>query len=97
MNKTPYDILVKPVITEKTMRAAGESSEYTFEVDLKANKHEIKWAAETAYGVQVVDVTTSVLKGKSRVSRMRNIPQGKRADVKKAYVKLAEGQEIELV
>ena len=97
MQKSPYQILIRPVITEKTQRLSdADEAQFTFVVARDANKREIKWAVETAYGVKVQSVNTIYLKGKSRNSRMRG-SAGKRPDRKKAIVKLAEGQQIELL
>lgn len=96
--KSPYQILVRPVITEKALRGGDEKQaekQYTFRVNIDANKREIKWAVETAYGVKVQSVNTVLTKGKARHSRTRGAKAGKRADVKKAIVKLADGQQIE--
>ncbi len=96
--KSPYQILVKPIITEKAMNVMGETNpQYVFEVSKDANKREIRWAVETAYGVKVLNVTTVVRKGKAKYSRQRGIQVGKAADVKRATVTLAEGQQIELM
>lgn len=98
IQKSPYQILIRPVITEKAVRnTAKPSAEYTFTVSPKANKREIKWAVETAYGVKVESVNTVVVKGKIKYSRQRGIAVGKRPDVKKAIVKLAAGQQIQLM
>ena len=97
IQKSPYQILLRPVITEKSQRLAGEKeAQFTFEVAKTANKREIKWAVETAYGVKVQAVNTVTLKGKMKYSRARGTA-GKRPDVKKATVTLAEGQQIELL
>ncbi|CAN5377107.1 50S ribosomal protein L23 [soil metagenome] len=96
--KSPYQILVRPVITEKALRGGDDKhtdKQYTFRVAITANKREIKWAVETAYGVQVESVNTVLTKGKTRYARARGGRTGKRADVKKAIVKLATGQQIE--
>lgn len=90
--KSPYDILIRPVITERAVRAQ-EENKYTFEVALDANKKEIKEAVEKAFGVNVVQINTVLTKGRV-VRRMRMRP-GKKSDVKKAIVKLAEGQALE--
>lgn len=98
IQKSPYQILVRPIITEKSQRlySTEEPAQFTFEVAKTSNKREIKWAVETAYGVKVQRVNTVLLKGKSRVNRMRGTA-GKKPDVKKAIVTLAAGQQIELM
>ena len=95
MEKSPYHILLRPIVTEKAIADRGARQQYTFQVATSSNKREIKWAVEAAYGVNVVSVNTILNKGKRRFSRMRGARPGKRADLKKAIVTLAEGQEIE--
>lgn len=92
MSKNPYDILVRPLITERALHAQ-EDNKYTFEVALSANKKEIKAAVEKAFGVKVTSVNTVTTKGRN-VQRMRMRP-GKQADVKKAIITLAPGQALE--
>jgi large subunit ribosomal protein L23 len=89
--KNPRDIIFRPVITEKST-GAMQDNKYTFMVDLKANKVEIRQAIEAIFKVKVAGVNTVRVLGKTK--RMgRNI--GKRPDYKKAIVTLAEGQRIE--
>ena len=77
---TAYDIIIKPVVTESSMEAM-EQKRYTFKVDPKANKSEIKKAIETIFGVKVKKVNTMNITGKKK--RMgANV--GKRSDWKKA-------------
>lgn len=96
--KSPYQIILKPIITEKALGGTTkESAEYHFRVATSANKREIRWAVETAYGVKVTKVNTVVRKGKNRYSRARGNKVGKRPDVKRAIVTLAEGQQIDLM
>ncbi len=84
MIKNPRDIIMKPIITERSMEAA-EDKKFTFKVDKRANKIEIKNAVEEIFGVKVEKVTTMNMKGKvKRTGRF----VGKRADWKKAIVKL---------
>jgi|SRR6056297_2110516 large subunit ribosomal protein L23 len=90
--KTSYDIIIKPIVTEKSMMSM-EENKYTFKVRKDSNKTEIKKAIEELFNVDVVKVNTMNVKGK--VKRLgRN--EGKRADWKKAIVKLAPGSKIEL-
>lgn len=83
---TAFDIIRKPVITEKSMEIMGEKK-YTFLVHPEANKVEIKKAIEAVFGVKVLDVKTMNSLGK--VKRM-GVHIGKRSDTKKAIVKLTE-------
>ena len=87
-----YDIIIKPVVTERSMENM-ESKRYTFKVDTRANKSEIKKAVETIFGVKVKQVNTMNITGKKK--RMgANV--GKRPDWKKAIVTLTEdSKEIE--
>jgi large subunit ribosomal protein L23 len=90
-------VIRKPIITEKGMKLA-EMGQYMFDVTMDSNKIQIKKAVEEMFDVNVRSVRTAVLKGK-RKSRMtkRGFMNGKFADRKRAYVTLAEGQQIELV
>jgi len=96
--KQPYEILIKPVITEKAVSAnAGEKggAQYTFEVSPTANKIEIRYAVETSFNVRVAAVNTVRVKGKRK--RLRSPKLGRRPDRKKAIVTLEPGQTIDLV
>lgn len=86
------DIIVRPLITEKSMNMSSENK-YTFLVDLKANKIEIRSAVESIFGVTVTKVTTVRIMGKTK---RRGRIFGKRPDIKKAYVTLKEGDKIEV-
>ncbi len=88
----PRDILRKPVITEKSTSLL-EDNKYTFIVDPRANKMQIKQAVESIFKVKVEKVNTVNVKGK--VKRVRNIP-GKTPDTKKAIVTLKQGDRIEI-
>ena len=90
--KTPRDVINRPVVSEKSY-AGQESNMYTFLVDPRANKTEIKEAIQQIWNVRVVSVNT--LKRLGKVKR-RRFTQGKRADQKRAIVKLAEGDAIEI-
>jgi large subunit ribosomal protein L23 len=93
--RDPFLLLRKPLVTEKSM-AGQQKGTYTFVVEMDANKLEIKHAVEKVYNVKVDDVRVIRVKGK--VKRMKNqLLEGKRKDVKKAYVKLKEGSRIDLI
>ncbi|QYX57749.1 50S ribosomal protein L23 [Roseovarius sp. SCSIO 43702] len=87
-----YDVIRKPVITEKATMAS-ENGAVVFEVSMDAAKPQIKEAVEALFGVKVKAVNTSIMKGKAK--RFRGQP-GKRKDVKKAYVTLEEGNTIDV-
>jgi large subunit ribosomal protein L23 len=91
--KDPYSIVKRPMITEKSMALAA-MSKYVFEVDIKANKIEIADAVKQIFKVEVAQVNTLRVKGKTR--RMGRMPEGKTADWKKAYVTLKPGNRIEI-
>lgn len=109
MSKSPYKILVRPILTERSMEAQNEpvlkprpsglphsdpkGGKYTFQVSPDANKREIRTAVEKAFNVKVMAVNTVNCEGKAK--RMRTIKMGKRADWKKAVVTLAPGQRID--
>lgn len=90
--KDLHDILRRPVITEKSMALLAENK-YTFLVDTRATKSEIKKAVETIFKVKVLKVNTMRVKGK--VKRVRRAP-GKTPDRKKAIVTLQPGDKIEI-
>ena len=91
------DVLVKPVLTEKVNKQMEKSRTYTFVVDRKANKLEIKKAVEDFYGVTVVDVNTMVIpaNAKSRYTKSGTFT-GRKPAKKKAVITVAEGEEINL-
>jgi len=87
------DIIKAPIITEKTANLSDNCNTYTFSVDVKANKTQIKQAIENIFNVEVESVNTiNVKPKKKRVGRYA----GKTNRVKKAIVKLKEGSSIEL-
>ena len=89
-----HNIIKRPVITEKSQRLRMESNRYTFEVDPRANKSEIKKAVELLFDVQVEGVQVINYRGKNKRFGMT---RGRRNDWKKAYVRLAEGSQIDFL
>ncbi len=87
-----YDVIRKPIITEKSTMAS-ENGAVVFEVAMDSSKPQIKEAVETLFGVKVKAVNTAITKGK--VKRFRG-QIGRRKDVKKAYVTLEEGNTIDV-
>ena len=87
-----YDVIRKPLITEKTTMAS-ENGAVVFEVAIDANKPAIKEAVEAVFGVKVKSVNTTITKGKQKRFRGQ---LGRRADVKKAYVTLEDGNTIDV-
>ena len=90
--KDPRDIIIRPVISEKTYGLLDENK-YTFVVDPRANKTQIKQAIEGIFDVKVLSVNTMNRPGKRK---RRGLIVGKRPDTKRAIVTVAEGDEIEL-
>lgn len=87
-----YDVIKKPVITEKATMAS-DSNAVVFQVAMDATKPQIKEAVEAVFGVKVKAVNTTITKGKEK--RFRGRP-GVRSDKKKAYVTLEDGQSIDV-
>jgi large subunit ribosomal protein L23 len=90
--KDPRDIILRPVISEKTYGLLDENK-YTFIVDPRSNKTEIKQAIERIFEVKVLSVHTMNRPGKRK---RRGYITGKRPDTKRAIVTVAPGDEIEL-
>ena len=89
----PRDVLVRPLVTEKSTRLMSEHNQYTFEVAPKATKIQIRQAVEQIFKVKVLSVRTLWVRGKRRrVGRH----EGRRPDWKKAIVRVAPGQRIEI-
>jgi large subunit ribosomal protein L23 len=90
-------VLVKPIVTEKSNKLSDNKRTYAFRVDRKANKLEVKKAVEDFYGVTVTEVNTVVVpaKTKSKFTKAGFI-SGRKPAYKKAYVKVAEGETIDL-
>ena len=87
----PYQVLLKPLITEKTTQLRDASPTVVFEVAREANKIDIKRAIEKLLGAKVADVRTSITRGKlKRQGRF----VGRRSDWKKAYVTLRAGEKM---
>ena len=90
--KDPRDVILRPVISEKTYGLLDENK-YTFIVDPRANKTEIRQAVEHIFDVKVLNVNTMNRMGKRK---RRGWTVGKRPDTKRAIVTVAPGDEIEL-
>ena len=94
--KTPRDVIIRPVVSEKSY-AGLEQNTYTFLVDTRANKTEIKEAVQAIWNVQVTSVRTLNRTGKVKRRRnRRSFTFGKRPDTKRAVITLVEGDRIDL-
>lgn len=91
--KTAHDIILAPVVSEKSYDLIEHNNTYTFEVDPRSNKEQIKYAVEQVFDVKVLRVNTMNRKGKVKRTGYK---LGKRKDVKRAVVTLAEGDSIDL-
>jgi large subunit ribosomal protein L23 len=87
------NVIIRPLITEKSTQQAQALNEYAFEVRKDANKPTIKQAVEKLYDVKVADVRTMTRKGKPRRTRQGEITG---SDIKRAIVKLEENSKIDL-
>ena len=89
-----YSVIRAPRVSEKTARLQEISNQYVFEVATTATKADIKVAVEKLFDVKVEAVNVVNVKGKNKAFRFR---MGRRPDWRKAYVKLAEGQSIDVM
>lgn len=89
-----FEVIRRPVVTEKASDDAATRNAYHFRVPVNANKVEIRQAVEQLFSVKVKGVNTLRVRGKER---RRGYTRGKRADWKKAMVVLREGQTIEII
>jgi large subunit ribosomal protein L23 len=90
--KSPRDIVIRPIVSEKSY-AGLERNTYTFLVDGRANKTEIKEAIQQIWNVRVLGVNTMNRQGKVKRTRLGS---GRRPDQKRAIVTIAEGDSIEI-
>jgi large subunit ribosomal protein L23 len=89
-------ILIKPILTEKSDRLSNTQSQYSFVVDRKSNKIEIKKAVQDMYSVSVQSVNTIVVPGKTKSRNSRaGMIKGRKAGFKKAIVTLATGEKLD--
>ena len=89
-----YNVIRAPLVSEKTARLQEISNQYVFEVATTATKADIKIAVEKLFDVKVESVNVLNVKGKAKAFKNRI---GRRTDWRKAYVKLAEGQSIDVM
>ena len=88
-----YDILKRPVVTEKSNMQAGAANQYTFQVDRRANKIQVKDAVETAFNVKVLEV--NIVNIPRKMGRAGRATVVKKTATKKAVVTLAPGNTIQ--
>ena len=94
--KDPRDIIIRPIISERSMDDSSEYNKYTFRVAKTANKIEIKQAVEATYNVTVTDVNTLIVtpKKKNRFTRS-GVINGKTSAYKKAIITVKDGETID--
>lgn len=90
-----YEVLKRPVMTEKSLILADENNQYVFEVNRRANKMQVRQAVEARFGVTVTDVRIINMKAKTRKRSLRQTAVRK-AGWKKAIVTLASGDSIQM-
>ncbi|SIQ53956.1 50S ribosomal protein L23 [Solilutibacter tolerans] len=93
MTTNVYEVIRAPRVSEKTARLQEVSNQYVFEVATTATKADVKAAIEQIFDVKVESVNVVNVKGKQKAFRSR---MGRRSDWRKAYVKLADGQSIDV-
>jgi large subunit ribosomal protein L23 len=93
MRNDLYKVIKTPYLTEKVSSLMASNNQYAFKVDINATKLQIKHAVEGYFSVNVQTVNVIKVKGKTKRSRFKI---SKKSDWKKAYVRLAEGQSIEV-
>lgn len=91
--KNPRDVILEPVVSEKSYDLIEDSNTYTFVVDRRSSKTEIKEAVQSIFGVKVIRVNTMNRKGKQKRTGW---VVGRRSDSKRALVTLAAGNEIDI-
>ena len=91
-NEKLYTLIKAPIITEQTASLGENLKQVVFKVDLSANKRQIKQAVEELFKVEVLKVTTSVVKGKTKRNRFGIY---KKSNYKKAFVSISEDSEIQ--
>ena len=87
-----FTLIKSPIITEQTAQLGEKLKQVVFKVDLSANKREIKQAVEQLFKVEVIKVTTSVMKGKTKRNRFGVY---KKSDYKKAFVSISKNSDIQ--
>ena len=93
MNKNPRDVILEPVVSEKSYDLIQDFNTYTFVVDPRTNKTEVKQAVQAIFDVRVVSVNTLNRKGKQKRTGYK---LGRRKSTKRALVTLAIGDSIDI-
>ncbi|MBP6218361.1 MAG: 50S ribosomal protein L23 [Oligoflexales bacterium] len=88
-----YDVLIKPLLSEKSVSVREQLGRYVFLVRQDANKEDVRSAVEQLFDVKVLKVNTALIRGKIK---RRGMHLSKRSNSKKAYITLREGQKIKI-
>ena len=94
----PYDVLLKPIVSEKADFLRDSQAKYCFQVSMNASKNDVSLAVSKLFKVKVASVRTLITRGKVKTRRLRGglFTEGKRSNVKKAFVTLGENQKIDI-
>ena len=94
----PYDVLLKPIVSEKADFVRDNESKYCFQISMNASKKDVSLAVSKLFNVKVTSVRTLVTRGKVKTRRLKGgmFTEGKRNNVKKAFVTLAQDQKIDI-
>ncbi|MFP4135442.1 MAG: 50S ribosomal protein L23 [Candidatus Acetothermia bacterium] len=95
MELSREDVVIEPIVTENSWRLQEESNKYVFRVHPEANKIMVREAVEELFDVEVLDVNTMNMNGKPKREQL-NQEKGKTGSWKKAYVRLSEGDRIDI-
>ncbi len=95
MELSREEIVIEPIVTENSWRLQEESNKYVFRVHPEANKVMVREAVEELFDVEVLDVNTMNLQGKPKREQL-NQEKGETSSWKKAYVRLSEGDRIDI-
>ena len=95
LSRNMIHLLKKSHVTEKTMQLAESTNQYVFKFKKSANKSEIKKIIQTLFDVTVIGISTVIIKGKLKKNNKNLV--SKKQDYKKAYIRLKEGQSIDLL
>jgi large subunit ribosomal protein L23 len=96
VSKSKYEILRRPIITEKSSFQNSKLNQVVFEVDLQATKATVKAAIESIFDVKVLKVRTMIVPGKKKMSGKSRRLVSRRKKYKKAIITLAEGESIDV-
>lgn len=89
---TPFDVILAPMMTEKSYKQTSDENKYFFKVDMRANKNDVRFAIAAIYGVKPINVNTLIMSPKGRANRAKV-----RGAFKKAIITLKKGDSIDVI